>query len=52
MKNNFSIWVAQNFFKEEQEKVDNRKHAHKNNHTVLTDAKVESKDKSHFFLLP
>ena len=52
MKNNFPIWFVYKILKGEKEKVDNMKNTDKNNHIVQTDAKFESKDKHHFFLLP
>ena len=52
MKNNFPIWVVKKILKKEKEKTDNRNNADKNKHTTQTDVKLESKDKSHLFLLP
>ena len=52
MKNNFPIWVVKKILKEEKEKIDNRNNADKNKHTIQTDVKFESKDKSHLLLLP
>ena len=52
MKNNFPIWVVKKILKEEKEKIDNRNNADKNKHTIQTDVKFESKDKSHSLLLP
>ena len=51
MKNNFPIWVVKKILKEEKEKIDNRNNADKNKHTIQTDVKFESKDKSHLLLL-
>ena len=51
MKNNFTIWVVKKILKEELGKVDDSKNADKNNHTVQTDVKFESKDKNHLLLL-
>ena len=52
MNNNFLLWVLKKMFKEEKEKVDNRKNADKSTHTFQKDAKFESKDKSHLLLVP
>ena len=51
MKNNFPIWVVKKILKEEKEKIDNRNNTDKNKHTIQTDVKFESKDKSHLLLL-
>ena len=51
MKNNFPIWVVKKVPKEEKEKTDNQNNADKNKHTIQTDVKFESKDKSHLLLL-
>ena len=47
MKNNFPIQVVKKILKEEKEKMDNRNTADENKHAIQTDAKFESKDKSH-----
>ena len=52
MKKNFPIWVVKKILKEEKKNIDNRNNADKNKHTIQTDVKFESKDKSHLFLLP
>ena len=52
MKNNFPIRVVKKILNEEKEKIDNRNNADKNKHTIQTDVKFESKDKSHLLLLP
>ena len=52
IKNNFTIWVVNKILKEEKEKIDNRNNADKNKHTIETDVKLESKDKSHLLLSP
>ena len=52
LKSNFPIWVVKKILKEEKEKIDNRNNADKNKHTIQTDVKFESKDKSHLLLLP
>ena len=52
MKNNFPIQVAKKILKEEKEKMDNRNNADENKHAIQTDAKFESKDKSHLLVLP
>ena len=52
MKNNFPIWVVKKILKGQKEKIDNRNTADKNKHTIQTDVKFESKDKSHLLLLP
>ena len=51
MKNNFSKRVVKKILKEEKEKIDNRNNTDKNKHTIQTDVKFESKDKSHLLLL-
>ena len=52
LKNNFLIWVVKKILNEEKENINNRKNADKNKHTIQTDVKFESKDKSHLLLLP
>ena len=52
IKNNFPIWVVKKILKEKNEKTDNRNNADKNKHTIQTDVKFESKDKSPLRLLP
>ena len=52
MKNNFPVWVVKKILKKEKEKIDNRNNAEKNKHTIQTDVKFESKDKSYLLLLP
>ena len=51
IKNNFHIWVVKKVLKEEKEKTENKNNADKNKHTIQTDVKFESKDKSHLLLL-
>ena len=51
MENDFPKFVVQKILKEKR-KQDNRKNADKNNHTVQTDVKFESEDKSNLLLLP
>ena len=52
MKNNFPIRVVKKILNEEKQKIDNKNNADKNKHTIQTDVKFESKDKSHLLLLP
>ena len=47
-----SVWVVKKILKKEKEKIDNRNNADKNKHTIQTDVKFESKDKSYLLLLP
>ena len=52
MKNNFPVWVVKKILKKEKEKKDNWNNAGKSKHTIQTDVKFESKDKSYLLLLP
>ena len=47
MKNNFPLWVVKEIFKEEKEKLDNRKNADKKRH-FKADVKFESEEKKSF----
>ena len=52
IKDNFLIWVVEKILKKEKEKINSINNANESKHTVETNARCETKRKSHLLLLP